>query len=124
MNYPEFYQWALLLFVVALLFLLAIFSWWLRKLPLLIRVAMLGSALLLVAFPVTHVDLSAYSPVFIHFGFQLVDSGFDVANSWPLLLPLVLALLLFNFALILLGVTQRWRQGRVKQPARQRARRR
>ncbi len=99
MNYPEFYQWALLFYAVAMLLLLAIGSWWLRALALVWRLAILGGLVILVAFPLMPLS-EGFSPLFIHFGFQLVDSGFDLGGQWPLILPMLLALLLY-WALLL-----------------------
>lgn len=98
MLYQEFYQLVLWGFVGSLLLATLLALYLTRKLVWPIRAALIGSALIAVLFPAQADSITAYAPAFIQFGFALVDSGFDVAETLVLIQPMLFWLLLFNVA--------------------------
>ncbi|WP_119395548.1 hypothetical protein [Salinibius halmophilus] len=103
MIYEAWYQGSWWLFALFAVLCAAILWRWASTLRWPWQLLIVGTPLIAFAFPLTvEAEVDYLAPAFIQFGFELVDSGFDIASAWPLYqLP---ALVLLLWVLLCIGL--------------------
>lgn len=104
MIYESWYQGSWWLFILFAVLCGAILWRWTTRLNWPWQLLIVGTPLIAFMFP-TRVegDVSYLAPAFIQFGFELVDSGFSVSESWPFYQLPVLAMVVWALVCIALA---------------------
>lgn len=84
MIYESWYQGSWWLFILFAVLCGAILWRWTTRLAWPWQLLVVGTPLIAFVFPTrVDADVPYLAPAFIQFGFELVDSGFSLSDSWP-----------------------------------------